>query len=212
MSMSKALNQEKWFSLPEAAAQLGVHSTTLRRWADNGEIPHMRTPGGHRRFAQSDLDRFANQQRQGGGGTAVVQLWAQQAMTQTRSEISQPEGKAWLTAVAPDSRSQHRQLGQRLMGLTLQYVAAQSNHHLLLEEARTIGAAYGRLAQTDGLSLADTLSATLFFRDMLVETVLDLSPTAGVQPEDNLRLMRRINEMMNAVHLAIARTYEQGQE
>lgn len=209
--MSKAINRERWLSLPEAAEQLGIHSTTLRRWADNGQIPHMRTPGGHRRFAQSDLERFANEQRQGGELTAVELTWAQQAMIQTRSEISQPEGKPWLTAVAPDSRSQHRQLGQRLMGLTLQYVAAQSNHHLLLEEAKTVGEAYGRLAQVDQLSLADTLSATLFFRDMLVETALGMSPTAGVQPEDNLRLMRRINEMMNAVHLAIAGTYEYGE-
>ena len=95
------------------------------------------------------------------------------------------------------------------MGLTLQYVAAHSNHHLLLEEARTVGLAYGRLAQADQLSLTDTLSATLFFRDMLLETALNMSPMAGVRPEDNLRLMRRINEMMNALHLAIASTYNE---
>lgn len=208
--MSKVTNQEKWLSLPEAAEHLGVHSATLRRWTDRGEIPHMRTPGGHRRLALSDLERFADENRQGRATTAVELTWAQQAMIQTRSEISQPEGKPWLTAVAVNNRSQHRQLGQRLMGLTLQYVATQNNHQLLLEEARTVGEAYGRLAQTDHLSLTDTLSATLFFRDMLMETALSTSPTAGVQSEDNLRLMRRINEMMNAVHLAIAKTYEQG--
>jgi excisionase family DNA binding protein len=205
---SKSPNQEEWLSLPQAAERLGVHSTTLRRWADQGDIPLLRTPGGHRRFTLSDLDRFANKNRQISPDTAIEPAWAQAAVAQTRSEISQPEGKPWLTAIAAASRNQHRLLGQRLMGLTLQYVAAQSNHHLLLEEARMVGEAYGALAQDDGLSLADTLSATLFFRDMLIETALQLSPTAGVQPDDNLRLMRRINEILNAVHLAIARTYE----
>jgi DNA mismatch repair protein MutH len=83
-----------------------------------------------------------------------------------------------------------------------------SNHERLLEEARQIGLAYGRLAQADQMSLPDVLQATLFFRDMLVETALNLSPAAGVQPEDNLRLTRRISQIMNSVHLAIASTYE----
>lgn len=206
--MSKAINPEEWLTLPQAAEQLGVHQTTLRRWADHGDIPFMRTPGGHRRFAQRDLEQFANANRQKQAITAVEHTWAQQAMLQTQAELSQTEGKPWLTAVAETNRSQHRQLGKRLMGLTLQYVATQSNHRILLEEAQSVGKAYGRLAQADHLSLADTLSATLFFRDMLVETALGFSPTAGGQPEDNLRLMRRINEIMNAVHLAIAETYE----
>lgn len=170
----------------------------------------MRTPGGHRRFALRDLEQFANENRPDAGRSARNLVWAEQAMLQTRTHISQPEGKPWLTAVAADSRSQHRQLGQRLMGLTLQYVSANSNHHLLLEEARTVGEAYGRLAWADGLSITDTLSAALFFRDMLVETALSMA-TAGVEPEDNLRLVHRINEMMNAVHLAIAGAYGKGE-
>ncbi len=212
--MSKTITNEQWLSLPQAAKLLGVHNTTLRRWADHGDISFLRTPGGHRRFALSDVERFANENRQLDAGTQMIPVtaveltWAQEAMLQTRAEINRPEDKPWLNAVAEDNRSSHRQLGRRLMGLTLQYVSAQNNHNLLLEEARAVGMAYGRLAQADCLSLADTLQATLFFRDMLVETALQQSPAAGIGPEDNLRLMRRINEMMNAVHLAIASTYE----
>ena len=43
---------ERWLTLSQAAQELGVHLTTLRRWADNGDIPVMLTPGGHRRFAR----------------------------------------------------------------------------------------------------------------------------------------------------------------
>jgi excisionase family DNA binding protein len=206
--MSKAIQAEKWVSLPEAARQLGVHSSTLRRWANNGDIPFMRTPGGHRRFVLSDIERFANENRRM-ESTAVALTWAREAMDQARYEISHPENKPWLTNVTEQGRGEHRLLGQRLMGLTLQYVSAVANHEKLLEEARQVGEAYGRLAQADQMSLLETLQATLFFRDMLVETALNLSPTAGVRPEDNLRLTRRINQIMNAVHLAIANAYEQ---
>ena len=54
---------ENWLPLGQAANRLGVHPTTLRRWADKGDIPFFLTPGGHRRFAVSDLDAFAEMHR-----------------------------------------------------------------------------------------------------------------------------------------------------
>lgn len=41
----------------ETARRLGVHEVTVRRWADNGDIPvAYRTPGGRRRFHASDVE------------------------------------------------------------------------------------------------------------------------------------------------------------
>lgn len=40
----------------EAASVLGVHNDTLRRWTDDGKVPHWLTPGGQRRYRRSDLD------------------------------------------------------------------------------------------------------------------------------------------------------------
>ena len=42
--------------LTVAAKRLGVNASTLRRWADNGQVPSYRTAGGHRRFSVSELD------------------------------------------------------------------------------------------------------------------------------------------------------------
>jgi excisionase family DNA binding protein len=45
-------------SVSAAARLLGVSSSSLRAWAAAGLVPHVRTPGGHRRFEQDELVRW----------------------------------------------------------------------------------------------------------------------------------------------------------
>ena len=59
---------DKFFSISEAAQYLGVFPLSLRNWERRGLIKSFRTPGGHRRFKRSDLDRIA------GIGTIVDRL------------------------------------------------------------------------------------------------------------------------------------------
>ena len=42
-------------TVTKAAAFLQVSPSTIRNWADQGVLPHILTPGGHRRFFQNDL-------------------------------------------------------------------------------------------------------------------------------------------------------------
>lgn len=42
-------------SVSAAARMLGVSSSSLRAWAAAGRVPHLRTPGGHRRFEVDEL-------------------------------------------------------------------------------------------------------------------------------------------------------------
>ena len=42
----------------DVADQLGVHVDTVKRWADSGALPSLRTPGKWRRFRQEDVDQF----------------------------------------------------------------------------------------------------------------------------------------------------------
>jgi excisionase family DNA binding protein len=196
-----------WLTLAQAAQQLDIHPTTLRRWADNGDIPVMRTPGGHRRFATVDVAQLAEREY-GRSATNLTQQWAEQALVHTRQEINNQD-ENWLAISNNELRRRHRQLGRELMALTLQYIAAPTENKHLLEQARRVGCTYGQIAQESGLGLTDALKAALFFRDTLLEVAFQLPENVHIQPEANLHLMQRINHLLNTVHLAIAACYDQ---
>ena len=48
----------EWLTLGQAAKYLGVAQSTMRKWSDLGRVSAFYTPGGHRRYRRSDLDRF----------------------------------------------------------------------------------------------------------------------------------------------------------
>ncbi len=69
-----------WLPLGKAAALLGVHTMTLRRWSDSGRFPSYRTPGGHRRFALDDIQNYLLRQRGGSHSDEVDRDWADSAL------------------------------------------------------------------------------------------------------------------------------------
>lgn len=59
MTESNTHTVSPWLGLAEAVEVLGVHESTVRRWADRGAIKTIRTPGNQRRFAREDCERIA---------------------------------------------------------------------------------------------------------------------------------------------------------
>ena len=63
LSQGPASASTDWMSLGPASRLLGVDPDTLRRWSDIGHIRSFTTPGGHRRFAGSDVARLREARR-----------------------------------------------------------------------------------------------------------------------------------------------------
>lgn len=206
MSDSSNRNQS-WLPLKQAAKKLSVHPTTLRRWADNGKIPVMVTPGGHRRFAVEIIDRFAQTGLAINQSDQIGNVWAEKALTVTRQNISTQPAE-WMSDLTESDRNKHRQMGQQLMALTLQFIGSEDENQDILDETRALGTRYGTIGREIGMSLTDALQAAMFFRDRMVESALQLPDSAKIRPEANLRLLQRINTLLNEVQLAIAAEYE----
>ena len=57
--------ESEWLTLGQAASYLGVAQSTIRKWTDQGTLPAIKTPGGHRRYRRGDLDTFLERSRPG---------------------------------------------------------------------------------------------------------------------------------------------------
>ena len=159
-AVTTTVEQPHWLTLSEAASLLGVHPTTLRSWADAGQIQMFRTPGGHRRFAEADIRRFLN------SGRTLMPTPAAEALTSsmlqhTRADLAQEasHGERWLTTPDETERRQRRESGKRLLALTIQYLVRERGREEIVTEGRQIGAQYGATSAQQGLSLADTTRA-----------------------------------------------------
>lgn len=198
-------------SLSAASTLLGVHTTTLRRWADAGLVPVYITPGGHRRFLRSDIEALAA--RRPLPGQTIGNTWARKALAVTRNELSQAHHRLdWVSNLAEDDREIWRRIGHKLIGVVLRYINSQNEDASLLVEARMIGADYAHQARQYGVSLTAALEAALFFRDSLVDAAMDLPDEADMQPEASARLLRRISRVANEVHLVVAASYQAAAE
>ena len=199
---------EPLLTLKQAAQRLSVHPATLRRWANQGDILVVVTPGGHRRFPRSEVDRLARRQGGAPGGSALSITLEQQAPSHTRAEIAEHRDESWMTRLDEQTRQEQRELGRRVMGLMMQFVSVTDDGEDLLREARAIGQTYAEMTHQTGLSLSQTLQAMMFFRENIVESVVLLPNTVHTRPETNQRLLRRINTFLNAILLGVTETYE----
>lgn len=200
--------KESWVSLGEAARRLGVHTNTVRRWADEGQIPYMLTIGGHRRFADDDIEALLEQRQYGLVPTRPGSAWMDAALSYTRQEITAHSDAAWLVPFDGEHRAEKRGLGRRLMSLLLQFVALPSESEALLAEARVIGAAYAGNARSLNMSLSTVLSAVLFFREAILTVALEPPGEAPWRPQDQHRLISRISRLLNEVELSVVESYE----
>ena len=203
-----------WLTLQDASEMLGVATSTLRRWGDAGRVPMKRTLGGHRRFARDVVARLAGAQAP---TIEIVPALPQHSAPHPAShswgidsgEMARQEWHARLAARPGADRM--RGLGQRLLGLLIQYINRREDDRRFLNEARVVGANYGREAREAQVSMHDTVEAFLFFRSSFSEMAM---PVPGIaQPTDLAEaaaLQARLNRFMDAILLGVIAGYEGG--
>jgi excisionase family DNA binding protein len=205
-----SLETKEWLSLTEASESLGVHPTTLRRWADSGSIPCFRTPGGHRRFRNADLDAWTEGKQE----TALAlpsDALVHNAVGYTRQEMAQQRvsNEAWYMAFPhEEDRQQMRDTGRLLFGLAVQYMGRTHKHELILQEGRRIGQFYGQRCSECGMGLVDTIRALFFFRESLIRAARPGQVGGGQYDEEDIRIHRQLRHFLDEVMYACLSGYE----
>lgn len=200
---------QQWLTLKDASEFLGVHFTTLRTWADNGEIQVFRTPGGHRRFGLSDLRRFL-EERVGRGLSSDATTLVDTAVRRAQQEIEKApkEQMRWHYALDEQASVERRQRGRQLFALALAYVLKPAQRPRILEEGRKLGREYGQEAYLSQVSLAAAGRAVRFFRNQLIQAVQNEDHPDWVDAED-MRIQQWIDHFLDEVLYAVLDGYEQ---
>ena len=204
LAPSSLLAQDRWLTLGQACRLLNVDESTLRRWADAGQVRTFRTPGGHRRFAESDVrgiveGRGKKQQFSGVGDLATKRI---------RRQVHSSQNADWYATVDDAQRERLRVLGRGLMTLVADYVANRRRKTSLLEEARATGSQYGAALEGAGMSLSQAMHAFTFFRRSLDQSAKQALAKQGTAQAEATEVCEQIMALADEVLLGIAGAYE----
>jgi excisionase family DNA binding protein len=197
----------EWLSLSEVANILGVHPSTVRSWSDQGYLPVHRTQGGHRRYKLSDVDMWMQFHQD--GRVDEGRLVVQNALKNTRFQIGEGvlETEQWYQKLDEEARAQYRYSGRNLLQGLLGILSADGP--VEDSEARSLGYEYASRGWRFGLTAAEATRAFLFFRNMLLESLLVVSASAAVHsPTAWKDMFRKITEFTDQIQITLLETYD----
>lgn len=206
--IARETKTDEWLSLQEASALLGITTSTLRRWGDSGRVPMKRTLGGHRRFPREGIQRLV--------GSLPSETVQQESPPTWDIDIREMMHHDWHSRFSSEGplTDRMRGLGQRLLGLLMQYInRREGDTHRFLLEARAVGARYGSEAREAKISLHDSVEAFLYFRGAFSHTGIPIRGMA--QPTDVASAMKvheHIDHFMDAILLGMVAGYEGEEE
>lgn len=181
-----------WLSLSAAAELLGVHPSTVRLWSDKGLLPVHRTKGGHRRYRRSEVMLWAQTARE--VPSVQPEDMMQSAIRNVRMQITEGrlEAESWYQKLDEDARAQYRQSSRSLFQGLMNYLA--STNEDAASEAFAVGYEYASRARRYNLSYVDATRAFMFFRSVLIESVMK------VYSEANIPSGKAWEEMLGKMH------------
>ncbi len=182
----------EWLSLSATAKLLGVHPSTVRLWSDKGLLPVHRTRGRHRRFKRSEILLWAQTARE--SPPLEAESIFQSVIRNVHMQVSEGrlEAEAWYQKLDEAARAQYRQSARSLFQGLMNYLASDGHEAAL--EAYAIGYEYASRARRYALTYTEATRAFLFFRNVLMDSVVQAYSQA------NIPSAKAWEEMLHKMH------------
>jgi excisionase family DNA binding protein len=196
-------------TLKEASELLGVHPGTLRNWADQGDVPVARTPGGHRRFRRSDVSQLLQPEPQDADSALLAPDGAANAaIAHVRQDLPHLFHDPKLAPLSTEEHMIFRDGGRRLVHLAVQYVARRNGHGAILEQAADIGRVYGDICARHSLGLSETVRAFSSFREVVLDATCPSGTAMHSRDQEPARIRREMRQFFDAPFYAMLDAYE----
>lgn len=194
----------EWLGLGEASRLLGVNESTLRRWADAGLVRTFRTPGGHRRFSPSDLQRLMD------SPSEEVRQFDDHVRQRIRDRLEQDAGapSEWLDGMSTDVRQQLGALGRETVALVDQYLTPDGDRSALETEATTIGTHYATVLRSAQITLPNAVAAFSYFRRGMDASVRAYAHEHGLSTDEADGLWERVSVLEDQMLIALTSAYQ----
>lgn len=202
----------EWLSLGQAGRMLGVSQSTVRRWADAGELRAFRTSGGHRRIRADDARRFLAASGQTAASLDTDRI-SELALARARRRLSgrrEREPRA-LEGLDETARDRLRFTGRQLVDLSARFLSsrARPRPERFSDDARSIGGEYGRTLVAAEVSLTDAVGTFNSLRRSLEETAVQLASEAQLGADETVAAVESILGLADTVLEGMARVYEE---
>ena len=198
---------DEWLSLTGAANILGVHPSTVRLWSDKGILPVHRTSGGHRRYKRAEVEMWAEHARR--EPNVAPEMLMQSAVRNVRLRIADGrlEAEAWYQKLDENARVQYRQSAHMLFQGLMAYLSTDGVD--AASEAHAIGYEYAARARRYALSYVDAAQAFLFFRNVLIESVVKVYREANVPSGKSWEdMLQRMHSFTDEILVTLLQTYQ----
>jgi excisionase family DNA binding protein len=203
-------HQPNWLTLGAASSILGVSESTIRRWADAGEVRSYRTSGGHRRILEDDLRQMV------GGAASHPPADSERISDLAVARIKRRLGRARsshtahadLEHLAVEVRERLRILGRQLVDLFARYIASGRRKDRFVDDARMIGREYGRTLVANGVGLTTAISTFNSLRRSIDETASQIASEAGLPADEAVEAIENILSLADVVLEGMAEVYE----
>ncbi len=210
MAERKPTNAQErmWLTLSQVAELLGVHPSTVRLWADQGKLPVYRTPGGHRRFLRDEILAWIRTHRP--DETSWEELLPM-LLRRIRFRLGEEAlfREPWYQKLSSlEARETYKRMGRQTLQVLLGYLDPERRSEAS-SQIDTLAQEYATLARRYRLSLEEAARALLFFRALVLESLMDALDDLAVNSAQIWRTVWQASlQFTDQVLLSLIRHYQ----
>jgi excisionase family DNA binding protein len=194
LAVKRPSRQVEWLPLGAASRLIGVDPDTLRRWADQGRIDHLVTPGGHRRFRRTALEPLVRAASQDSPDLGRLGATPDRLARIYRHRYQGNAGPAFdRLHLGPADRDLFRVEGRSLVTLLLRHLerANETAGPQALAEAATLVRRLGARLARRGTSLTDAVGLFIEARRPFLVELGAMASRRRLRPDQLARLYER---------------------